>query len=323
MRLPPIFLALILSIAAPAAASDEADGFHFHLDEDAGEMRLTEGDTPVLSYVFRDRVPDGVDGQYVRSCYIHPLFDLDGRPLTEDFPEDHPHHRGLGWVWPRVKVGEGVGERQAQTWHPSPLRQHFVRWSTMEATDDQARLGIEVEWRMEDEVVATEEAEIIAYPVADGGRAIDFHITVTAGDEPVELLGAEEKGYGGFVLRAAADFKGAQARTDKGKLTEDAVGEQFRWADLSTDERGVAFFTPPGHPDAPPTWMVRTSYAGILNVAWPGVKPFVLDPGESIELAYRVWVHGEATAEEVEGAYGRYVEEDSTAATPKPGGVED
>jgi hypothetical protein len=193
-----------------------------------------------------------------------------------------------------------------QTWHPSPLRQHFVRWTTKEADDDQARLGVEIEWRTEGKVIATEQVEIVAHAAEDDGRAIDFHITVTAGAEPLELLGAEEKGYGGFVLRATPDFKGAVARTDQGTLTEDAVGERFKWAGLSTGDRGVAMFSPPGHPGFPPPWMVRTSYAGILNVAWPGVEPFTLAPGEAIELAYRVWVHGEASAEEVEGAYKNY-----------------
>ena len=34
-----------------------------------------------------------------RSNYIHPLVNLKGEVVTEDFPEDHPHHRGIFWAW--------------------------------------------------------------------------------------------------------------------------------------------------------------------------------------------------------------------------------
>ena len=45
---------------------------------------FTEGDTKVLFYqAERKALPDG---QAARSNYFHPLYDLDGNVLTEDFP---------------------------------------------------------------------------------------------------------------------------------------------------------------------------------------------------------------------------------------------
>jgi len=38
-------------------------------------------------------------GKYSRSNYLHPVFGLDGEILTEDFPTDHLHHRGIFWTW--------------------------------------------------------------------------------------------------------------------------------------------------------------------------------------------------------------------------------
>ncbi len=55
----------------------------------------------ILSYQRRSKSPDG---KYERANYVHPLYDLDGNLLTEDFPEDHPHHRCTFWAWHHVLV---------------------------------------------------------------------------------------------------------------------------------------------------------------------------------------------------------------------------
>src|SRR4026207_2539905 len=63
---------------------------------------FSEGDTRVLFYqAERKALPDG---QAARSNYFHPLYDLDGNVLTEDFPKDHIHHRGIFWAWHQVRI---------------------------------------------------------------------------------------------------------------------------------------------------------------------------------------------------------------------------
>ena len=40
----------------------------------------------------------------------------DGQVLTEDFPADHLHHRGIFWAWHQVYVGEkAMGARSKRT----------------------------------------------------------------------------------------------------------------------------------------------------------------------------------------------------------------
>lgn len=51
-----------------------------------------EAGRPVLSY---QRAPKSQQGRFERAAYVHPLYDLDGNVLTEDFPADHLHHRGV------------------------------------------------------------------------------------------------------------------------------------------------------------------------------------------------------------------------------------
>jgi len=66
-----------------------------------GSCEVTDDGSPVLNYR-SDPVaaPAGVDPKYERQDYIHPLHGPSGEVLTDDFPKNHPHHRGLWWSWP-------------------------------------------------------------------------------------------------------------------------------------------------------------------------------------------------------------------------------
>ena len=79
--------------------------------------------------------------------------------------------------------------------------------------------------------------------------------------------------------------------TDKGELNEDIVHAPFLWADISTADLGMAIFVAPGHPGSPVRWLIRNSYAGMINPSWPGLKPVTLSPGQPLQLRYRIYVH--------------------------------
>lgn len=111
----------------------DSPGFRFEENAGAGTLTVMDERLPVLTYRFGEQPPTGLDAKQARSCYVHPLYSLDGDVLTADFPADHLHHHGLFWTWPAVKVG-GV---ETQTWHPAKpsLRQHFSRWVKQEANE--------------------------------------------------------------------------------------------------------------------------------------------------------------------------------------------
>jgi len=84
----------------------------------------------------------------------------------------------------------------------------------------------------------------------------------------------------------------------------------LRWAGLSTEEMGVAIFVSPNHPAFPPSWVLRTSYAGLLNVSWPGLSYALLHPGKPITLRYRLYIHrGDVAASHIQQAYSQYAAE--------------
>ena len=96
--------------------------------------------------------------------------------------------------------------------------------------------------------------------------------------------------------------------TDQGFEDKDSNNKKFRWVDMSIKEAGVAIFVSPDHPDFPSTWCIRNSYAGFCNVSWPGLKPFVLQPGLPVTLRYRLYIHrGTAATGRISEAYERYL----------------
>jgi len=301
-----IILVGFLSIAALAQ-------FTFIDDPVKGTLTIRDGQTDVLTYCYGDQLKPGVDPRYTQSCYIHPLFSLDGQALTDDSPADHLHHHGLFWTWPVVRT-RGLS---TATWEPKlpRLRQHFVRWLKREAAKDSFLLSVENSWMVEGkEIVAKEIVTLRVHPAGKLGRAIDLELKIEALGAVLELQGTpdQNKGYGGLCFRGAPMFTGATLTTDEGPLKEDAVHTPFQWADLSTRELGISIFVSPDHPGLPTKWMIRNSYAGIINVSWPGLTAIVLKPGEPIILRYRIYIHrGDAASGDVKSVDADYVKERS------------
>ena len=300
------FLALLIISFLASAGSAQLASVE---DTEKGTLTIRDGQTNILTYCYGDQLKPGVDPRYTQSCYIHPLFSIDGQELTDDSPADHLHHHGLFWTWPVVRT-RGL---TTATWEPKlpRLRQYFVRWPKRDATKGTYILSVENAWKLDGkEVVAKEIVTLEVHPADKLGRVIELELTIEAVGGALKLQGTHDqnKGYGGLCFRGAPVFTGATMTTDEGVLKEDVVHTPFRWADLSTQELGLSIFVSPDHPGLPAKWMIRNSYAGIINVSWPGLAAVVLKPGEPIILRYRIYVHrGDAAAGDVKSVYADYV----------------
>ena len=321
MRLPRsrpagFLLVAILIVSAlrllPGATATAAETFRFGAINDKS-LGLWEGDRPVLVYNHGVLQRDGVPADRARSTYIHPLHGLEGEVLTDDFPKDHYHHRGLFWAWPHVKVGNSHHD----LWMLQGVRQQFERWLAQRTDGDAAVLGVENGWYVGDRKVMEEKAWFRVHPVAQDGRAIDVEFAWVPVGQSVTLAGAEGKSYGGLTLRFATN-QGTVITTPMGNGKEDLPMTRLPWADLSGDfakgPAGAAIFIAPSHPDFPPMWLTR--HYGVLCVGWPGIEPRTFAPGEAIRCAYRVWIHrGLASGADLERAFATY-REDLAALPP-------
>src|SRR5262249_31147032 len=95
-------LSLVTLAILTLAASGQSTSGLTTVTTDEG-VWVKDGDKKVLFY---QRQPKSKDGKFTRANYVHPLLDLDGEEITEDFPADHPHHRGIFWAWHQVTIGD-------------------------------------------------------------------------------------------------------------------------------------------------------------------------------------------------------------------------
>lgn len=279
--------------------------FRFSAVDDTS-LLLWEGNERVLVYNHGMLLPEGVPADRRRSSYVHPLFGPDGEVLTDDFPKDHYHHRGLFWAWPHVRI---AGQHY-DLWMINGVVQRFERWLVRDEAATAATLAVENGWYVGDRKVVQERVWLRVYPAEAGARCIDVDCYWSPIDEPLTLAGAEGKSYGGLTLRYAPRTD-TVITTPLGNGSEDLSMTPLAWADLSarfagrTEFSGAALFVAGDHPDYPPTWLTR--HYGALCIGWPGVEEQTFPPGKPIHCRYRVWVHRDApTQEVVQQAYEAY-----------------
>lgn len=305
-----VFLWILLTTVAcvEEGPSPKVDLFVF--EEQAGDrLLLREGETPVFIYNYGMQSSPNAPADRARSSYIHPLFDLDGNSLTDDFPADHYHHRGVSWMWPNV----WVGEERFDLWHIQGLRQSFEKWLAQEITSNSALLGVSNSWLTDQGRVAEEEVWIRAHRSEECGRAIDISLTWEAGEETIRFRGADERANGGFCLRLAPR-EDPLISSSEGVMESDSDLVPLPWADqsgrfgLGREVSGVSIFQAPSNPEFPAGWCLR--YYGFLGVSWPGEQIYTLEPGKPLTLRFRIWVHRGGSKEgRVEEAFKAFLQD--------------
>ena len=297
--LPVLLMALALSASA---ANLPTDGFAF-VEMDGKSLQLLERGRPVFVYNHGVMSREGVPADRNSSSYLHPIYGLDGEVLTDDFPKDHYHHRGLFWAWPHVKVGEAHHD----LWMLQGIGHRFEKWLAREATPRSALLGVENGWYVGEKKVMSERVRLRTHPADAKGRFIDIEFAWTVGDQPITLQGAEGKSYGGLTLRFAPRTN-TVITTPLGDGPKDLPIAKLPWADLSAqfagrkEFSGAAILVARDHPDYPPEWLTR--HYGVLCLGWPGVAAQTFKPGESIQCRYRLWIHrGKPGVDELKRIY--------------------
>jgi hypothetical protein len=277
-----------------SAGAVEGPAFQFK-DVDDKSLGLWEGDKPVLVYnhgvITKENLPQN-ESRRSRSCYVHPVWGLNGEIVTDDFPRDHYHHHGIFWTWPHVSI-EG---QQYDLWADKGIRQKFVRWLDRETGPLAAVLAVENGWFVGDRKVMIERVWLQAYKSDGNTRALDIELVFIPTDRPITLWGAEGKSYGGLTMRFAPRSRQDTLITvPSGRTKDDLPDTPLAWADFTSKfgeaaaQSGGAVLVDPNHPNYPPTWLTR--HYGPLCVGWPGVKPQTFEPRRPIRLSYRVWLH--------------------------------
>ena len=273
--------------ASPMKIVESSEGF-----------TVMDGKERVLFY---QRRPKSLHGEYSRCHYIHPLYGLDGEILTEDFPDDHPHQRGIFWAWHQILVGDkSVSDgwilkdffqdvynvETSMDSESATLKVHLY-WKSPAWTDDKGRQKPFVE----------ETTIIRVYRALENMRKIDFQISLLALEDGVRIGGSDnEKGYGGFSPRVRTP-KGLVFTGQKGLVQpRNLAVEAGPWLDFSGDFRGdgnvsgLAVLCHKSIPGYPTPWILRQKES-MQNAVYPGRYPVPLSRQKPLVLRYRLIVH--------------------------------
>ena len=148
----------------------------------------------------------------------------------------------------------------------------------------------------------------------------DWHCAFTAEQEAVlDRTPPKEQSWGGYAglsIRYAKELSNRAAIGPDGPLTFDS-GDRHRSHAVAVDYAGeirggpvgVALMDHPGNPRHPTPWyLIRSPQMGYTNAALLNDEPMTLGAGQTLDLRYRVVVHGGRwDAARLREAYHHYV----------------
>ncbi len=272
-----------------------------------GGLIFTENSKNVLFYQIE---PKNKDGEYERCNYIHPLWGVDGTVITEDFPADHLHHRGVFWAWHQLWIGD---QQIGDPWALIDFEQNVTKVDFVTI----GSLGIlktEVEWKSDkwkkqgEKVPYLKENTTIAiHPQKDNYRKIDFVISLLALEENLKIGGSEnEKGYSGFSVRMVLPedivFTGPAGDVKPETLAVKSEGYINISGSLLDGNKngGVVIIDNPDNPGYPQNWILRKQKS-MQNPAYPGRHAIPISTTKPLILKYSLVVYsGELSDEKIQ-----------------------
>jgi hypothetical protein len=284
-----IFLLTVLGFTATAQV---------RMQKQEGGFLFTENNENVLFY---QRDNKSIEGKYQRCNYIHPLWGIDGTVLTEDFPADHLHHRGVFWAWHQVWIGD---KQIGDPWEIKDFEQQITDIEYAARENGIAELKTEVHWKSplwknqgEKIPYLQENTKIVIHPKKGNYRKIGFEVHLLALAENLKIGGsADEKGYSGFsvrmVLPGDITFTGPQ-----GEITpENTAVESPGYVNVSGavgkngSAGGIVIIDHPENPGYPQPWILRKKNS-MQNAAYPGNTLIPVSTQNPIILKYSLIVY--------------------------------
>jgi len=297
------------------AGSCQNQKFGFHENNEG--VLLTYDNQKIFFYQEKTK---SLNGEYPRANYIHPLYGLNGEVLTEDFPEDHLHHRGIFWAWHQVyikdqRVGDGW-ECKGITWDVTHVETH--------ASMDSAWMIAQVIWKGSLPESSTdsltdlihEKTVISCYRRSEDQLEIRFDIRLKALYDGSMLGGSEDiKGYSGFSIRTRLPedlaFYSAGGRVTPLETAIEAGG----WIDMegtfdpdAQRQTSLTLMCDPDDPNPFHGWILRDK-GSMQNAAFPGTTPVLIPKGEILGMQYEIFLHRpDLGREEIESVYKGFIE---------------
>ena len=291
--------------------SPEVTAQHFTTIKSDEGIEILENGKKVLFYQLR---PKSVDGKYERAGYVHPLYSLNEKILTEDMPADHPYHRGIFWAWHQIilndkKIADGWTSENI-SWKPMKVK--------VKKRKKRVMLQSEMVWNAELEhqkptAIVREKTKMTVFKSTPRYRVLDFDIQLFALADSLKIGGSnDEKGYGGFCLRLKLPGDLSFVSENKTVIPQENPVLAGPWMDFtgsfdgeSLPKTGVVVFGYTSGLGHQYPWILR-KVTSMQNVPYPGRTPIELSK-KGLRLTYRIIVHdGEMRNEDIEKLYEQY-----------------
>lgn len=285
-----------------ASRAGDAAVVRVHWNRELKYVDVSEGERRILRYnQGRTAVPEGISKERGRGDYISRLYGLSGELLTDDYPEDHPHHNAINWSWATVSwkgrtqdffAGSEGGVR--------PVRLRRLMEGPVFALID-----AENEWTWDSgEAIVNERAVMRIFRKVDGLRIIDLELFLTAVVDDLEFAGRlpgtfGEDGYSGFNIRMAP----AQGEEVEAHIDGPGRSPRRAWADysalFSSGEKasGLTILQHSDNPMYPSEWLVYPSL-NFVQPSYPGNRLIPMRRDETLEIRYRLVIHSARPTEE-------------------------
>lgn len=304
---------LIFLLALNCAGSAVAQQFEFR--QELGALALYYDEQPCLTYQTGTLA---YNDNYPRSNYLHPVYGLSGALLTQDFPADHRHHRGIFWTWHQLYAGDiRIGD---------PWLCEGIRWAVevkeTRAHRKRATLKAIVYWLAGPDApmgvpdtLVREEVQLRIRQKNKAVRILDFDISLTAMAPDVRIGGSEDKkGYGGFSIRLNTTnpltFSNAQGEITPQSTAVKAGGwvrANGNFNALLPQQTAVVMMCEPEQLPQFQGWILRQKNS-MQNPAFPGATPIKLSQRKPLRFRNRLLLHrGAMKNRKVEQLYRQFL----------------
>ena len=284
------FFILLLLLGCSQHESNEASFVFIENDE---SVELLENNNLVFCYQKKDK---SMDGKFTRNNYIHPLMSIDGDTLTEDFPPDHLHHRGIFWAWHQIYIDT---LHVSDSWALNNFKSEIVSVEN-KIINNIAELSTRVFWESplfnNGKPYVEENTKIVVSPLSNGTRKINFNITLNALTNGVKIGGSEnEKGYGGFSLRIKMPDE-LKFRSKDGTVTPQNLqinaGSWMKFSapfGKSGKIGSIKLVCDKDSPNYPQPWILR-QHRSMQNVVFPGRELVEIPLNKPLKLSYTIYI---------------------------------
>jgi len=277
--------------------------FTVKTDPQTGQWLLMENDKPVVQYNYKtvplpdgylEKLQHGQEYAVPRSDYIHPLFDLDGQPITLDWAMDHAHHRGIYWAWPEVGYHGELADLHA-------LQKVFARPNgKLAVSEENGNLTLRAEnlWKWKNEEPIVHETAVIAvHPLGETGRKIDLEFRFQGLVDEVTLARRGTEFYGGLNTRMAQldGFQSGVFCEEATNSTKPAAWVFGTWNDAKSGKKmELTVFEKATNPDYPGEYIPYPDIQWFQTTFPKKGTRYSLKQDETLVLRFQLWLH-EAT----------------------------